>query len=113
MWTLIGTGVGAAFAYSVVATIAPDLFPESLREHGRVGVYFEAAAIIVSLTLLGQVLELQARSSTSAALKALLRLAPKTARRIRDGGCGRGCSADSVGTSAAARAARRKGAGRR
>jgi P-type Cu+ transporter len=86
MWTLIGTGVGAAFGYSVVATVAPDLFPESFREHGRVGVYFEAAAIIVSLTLLGQLLELKARSSTSAAIKALLRLAPKTARRIADDG---------------------------
>ncbi len=82
MWTLIGTGVGAAFGYSVVATLAPDLFPDSFREHGRVAVYFEAAAIIVSLTLLGQILELTARSSTSAALKALLGLAPKTARRI-------------------------------
>jgi P-type Cu+ transporter len=82
MWTLIGTGVGAAFSYSVVATVAPDLFPASFREHGRVAVYFEAAAIIVSLTLLGQILELTARSNTSAALKALLRLAPKTARRI-------------------------------
>jgi Cu+-exporting ATPase len=82
MWTLIGTGVGAAFGYSVVATVAPDLFPESFREHGRVAVYFEAAAIIVSLTLLGQLLELTARSSTSAALRALLGLAPKTARRI-------------------------------
>ena len=82
MWTLIGTGVGAAFGYSVVATLAPGLFPDSFREHGRVGVYFEAAAIIVSLTLMGQLLELKARSSTSAALKALLRLAPKTARRV-------------------------------
>ena len=82
MWTLIGTGVGAAFGYSVVATVAPGLFPDSFREHGRVGVYFEAAAIIVSLTLMGQLLELKARSSTSAALKALLRLAPKTARRL-------------------------------
>jgi Cu+-exporting ATPase len=82
MWTLIGTGVGAAFGYSVVATLAPGLFPDSFREHGRVAVYFEAAAIIVSLTLLGQILELTARSSTSAALKALLGLAPKTARRI-------------------------------
>ena len=86
MWTLIGTGVGAAFGYSVVATLAPGLFPESFREHGRVGVYFEAAAIIVSLTLLGQLLELKARSSTSAAIKALLGLAPKTARRLRDDG---------------------------
>ncbi len=86
MWTLIGTGVGAAFLYSLVATLAPDLFPDSFREHGQVGVYFEAAAIIVSLTLLGQVLELKARSSTSAALKALLSLAPKTARRLRGDG---------------------------
>src|SRR5690606_20066123 len=86
MWTLIGTGVAAAFAYSVVATVAPDLFPASFREHGRVGVYFEAAAVIVSLTLLGQVLELRARSRTSAAIKALLGLAPKTARRIGDDG---------------------------
>ena len=82
MWTLIGTGVGAAFVYSVVATVAPGLFPDSFREHGRVGVYFEAAAIIVSLTLFGQILELKARSSTSAALKALLGLAPKVARRL-------------------------------
>ena len=82
MFTLIGIGVGAAFGYSLVATIAPDLFPASFREHGRVGVYFEAAAVIVSLTLLGQVLELRARSKTSAAIKALLGLAPKTARRI-------------------------------
>jgi Cu+-exporting ATPase len=86
MWTLIGTGVGAAFVYSVVATVAPGLFPASFQAHGRVGVYFEAAAIIVSLTLLGQVLELKARSSTSAAIKALLGLAPKTARRLRDDG---------------------------
>ena len=86
MWTLIGTGVGAAFGYSLVATLAPGLFPDSFREHGRVGVYFEAAAIIVSLTLLGQLLELKARSSTSAAIRALLGLAPKTARRLRDDG---------------------------
>ncbi|WP_149193471.1 heavy metal translocating P-type ATPase [Luteimonas suaedae] len=86
MWTLIGIGVGAAFGYSVVATVAPGLFPASFHEHGRVGVYFEAAAVIVSLTLLGQVLELRARSRTSAAIKALLGLAPKTARRISDDG---------------------------
>jgi len=86
MWTLIGTGVGAAFGYSVVATLWPDLFPASFREHGRVGVYFEASAVIVSLTLLGQLLELKARSSTSAAIKSLLGLAPKTARRIREDG---------------------------
>lgn len=86
MWTLIGIGVGAAFGYSVVATLAPGLFPTSFQEHGRVGVYFEAAAVIVSLTLLGQLLELKARSKTSAAIKALLGLAPKTARRINEAG---------------------------
>ncbi|MBM4218178.1 MAG: copper-translocating P-type ATPase [Gammaproteobacteria bacterium] len=86
MWTLIGTGVGAAYLYSVAATLVPDWFPDSFREHGRVGVYFEAAAVIVSLTLLGQVLELRARSSTSAAIKALLRLAPPVARRLRADG---------------------------
>jgi len=82
MWTLIGTGVGAAFLYSVVATAAPGFFPASFQVDGHVAVYFEAAAIIVSLTLLGQLLELKARSSTSAALKALLGLAPKMARRV-------------------------------
>ncbi|MFN4361247.1 MAG: copper-transporting P-type ATPase [Hylemonella sp.] len=87
MWTLIGLGTGAAFVYSVVATLAPQVFPASFISMGRVGVYFEAAAVIISLTLLGQVLELKARSQTSAAIKSLLGLAPKTARRIRpDGG---------------------------
>jgi len=86
MFTLIGVGVAAAFGYSVVATLVPGVFPDSFREHGRVGVYFEAAAVIVSLTLLGQLLELRARSKTSAAIKALLGLAPKTARRINDRG---------------------------
>ncbi|NUO76057.1 MAG: heavy metal translocating P-type ATPase [Lysobacter sp.] len=86
MWTLIGIGVAAAFGYSAVATIAPDLFPASFREHGRVGVYFEAAAVIVSLTLLGQLLELRARSKTSAAIKRLLGLAPEHARRLGDDG---------------------------
>jgi len=86
MWTLIGLGVGAAFLYSVAATVAPGWFPESFMAHGRVAVYFEAAAVIVSLTLLGQVLELKARGQTSAAIKALLGLAPKTARRLNDDG---------------------------
>jgi P-type Cu+ transporter len=86
MWTLIGTGVGAAWGYSVIATLAPGLFPESFRMGAHVAVYFEAAAVIVSLTLLGQVLELRARSETGAAIKALLGLAPKTARRLRDEG---------------------------
>ena len=86
MWTLIGIGVASAYAYSVVATVAPGVFPASFREHGRVNVYFEAAAVIVSLTLLGQLLELKARSRTSAAIRALLGLAPKTARRIAGDG---------------------------
>ena len=86
MWTLIGIGVAAAYAYSVLATVAPELFPADFRAHGRVGVYFEAAAVIVSLTLMGQLLELRARSQTSGAIRALLRLAPATARRLKDDG---------------------------
>lgn len=86
MWTLIGLGTSAAFFYSMVATIAPGAFPAALREDGKVGVYYEAAAVIVSLTLLGQILELRARSQTSAAIKALLNLAPKTARRVNSDG---------------------------
>ena len=82
MWTLISLGTGAAFVYSVVATFAPQVFPESFVAMGRVAVYFEAAAVIISLTLLGQLLELKARSQTSAAIKSLLGLSPKTARRI-------------------------------
>jgi len=82
MWTLISLGTGAAFLYSIVATLAPGVFPPSFMAHGRIGVYFEAAAVIISLTLLGQMLELRARSQTSAAIKSLLGLAPKTARRI-------------------------------
>ncbi len=86
MWTLIGLGTGAAYAYSVVATVAPQAFPSSFYSMGRVSVYFEAAAVIISLTLLGQILELKARSQTSAAIKSLLGLAPKTARRIATNG---------------------------
>ncbi len=86
MWTLIGIGVAAAYGYSVVATLAPGLFPATFAMHGRIGVYYEAAAVIISLTLLGQILELRARSQTSAAIKSLLGLAPKTARRIRADG---------------------------
>lgn len=86
MWTLIGTGVLAAYGYSIVATVAPGLFPPSFQQHGHVGVYFEAAAAIISLTLLGQVMELRARAKTSAAIKALLGLAPKTARVLREDG---------------------------
>jgi Cu+-exporting ATPase len=86
MWTLIGLGTGAAYVYSVAATVAPQAFPDSFISMGRVAVYFEAAAVIISLTLLGQVMELKARSQTSAAIKSLLGLAPKTARRIRTDG---------------------------
>jgi Cu+-exporting ATPase len=83
MFTLIGLGVGVAYIYSLVATVLPQIFPHSFRDHmGNVPVYFEAAAVITTLVLLGQVLELKARSSTSAAIRALLGLAPKTARRI-------------------------------
>ena len=86
MWTLIGLGTGAAFVYSVVATLAPGVFPDSFISMGRVAVYYEAAVVIISLTMLGQIIELKARSQTSAAIKALLGLAPKTARRINADG---------------------------
>jgi P-type Cu+ transporter len=87
MWTLIGIGVAAAYVYSLLATIAPELFPDAFRQGGRVSVYFEAASVIVSLTLLGQILELRARAQTSGAIRSLLGLQPKTARRItQDGG---------------------------
>jgi len=87
MFTLIGLGVGVAYVFSVVATIAPGIFPQSFRAHGGgVPVYFESAAVITSLVLFGQVLELKARSKTGAAIKALLGLAPTTARRVRHDG---------------------------
>lgn len=87
MWTLISIGVSLSYIYSVVATISPTLFPETLRDDaGRVGVYFEAAAVIVTLVLLGQVLELRARRQTGGAIRELLELAPPTARRIADDG---------------------------
>jgi Cu+-exporting ATPase len=87
MFTLIGLGVGVSYLYSLVAKLFPGIFPPSFRlESGEVAVYFEAAAAIVTLVLLGQVMELKARSRTGAAVKALLGLAPKTARRIRDDG---------------------------
>ena len=82
MFTLIGLGVGASYAYSVVATLTPNVFPESFRMNGQAVVYFEPAAVIVVLVLLGQVLELGARSRTSSAIRKLLGLAPKTARRL-------------------------------
>jgi len=87
MFTLIAMGTGTAYLYSVAATIAPGRFPDSFRDHGgTVPVYFEAAAVITVLVLLGQVLELRARSRTSGAIRALLGLAPKTARIVRDDG---------------------------
>jgi Cu+-exporting ATPase len=87
MFTLIAMGVGVAWLYSVVATLAPHIFPPAFRrEDGSVPIYFEAAAVITVLVLLGQVLELRARERTSGAIKALLDLAPKTARRLRDDG---------------------------
>ncbi|WP_245801397.1 heavy metal translocating P-type ATPase [Pollutimonas bauzanensis] len=82
MWTLIGLGTSAAFIYSVVATVIPEVFPDTFLSMGRIAVYFEAAVVIISLTLFGQILELKARSQTSAAIKSLMGLAPKTARRI-------------------------------
>jgi Cu+-exporting ATPase len=87
MFTLIAMGTGVAYAYSVIGTLAPQAFPPTFRGHGgAVAVYFEAAAVITVLVLLGQVLELRAREATSGAIKALLQLAPKTARRIGDDG---------------------------
>jgi Cu+-exporting ATPase len=87
MFTLIGLGVFVSFTYSVVAAFVPEIFPDSFRmDHGAAPVYFEAAAVVVTLILLGQVLELRARSATSSAIKKLLGLAPKTARKIREDG---------------------------
>jgi Cu+-exporting ATPase len=86
MFTLIGAGAGVAYFYSVIATVTPDIFPQSLRRGGQLASYFEPAAVIVCLVLLGQVLELRARGQTSSAIKALLKLAPETARRIQSDG---------------------------
>lgn len=85
MFTLIALGVGASFAFSVVAVLAPRVFPDSFRQHGEVGLYFEAASVITTLVLLGQFLEARARSRTGHAIKALLNLAPKTAHRVVEG----------------------------
>jgi Cu+-exporting ATPase len=85
MFTLIAVGVGAAFVYSVVAVIAPGIFPESFRRHGEADLYFEAAAVITTLVLLGQLIEAKARSRTGQAIKALLGLAAKDAHRVRNG----------------------------
>jgi Cu+-exporting ATPase len=97
MFTLIGLGVGAAYAYSVVATIAPGIFPDTLKsDHGMPGVYFESAAMITVLVLLGQVMELKARSRTNAAIRALLDLSPKKARQINADGSEQDVSLESV-----------------
>jgi len=97
MFTLIAMGTGVAWLYSVVATVAPDIFPQQFREQdGAVAVYFEAAAVITVLVLLGQVLELRAREQTSGAIKALLDLAPKTARRLTEQGTDEDISIDQI-----------------
>ncbi len=115
MFTLIALGTGVAYLYSLVATLLPGIFPASFRgPEGGVPVYFEAAAVIVTLVLLGQVLELRARSQTSSAIRALLDLAPKRARLVEPDGTERDVDLASVNAgSAAARPARREGAGRR
>jgi Cu+-exporting ATPase len=97
MFTLIALGVGAAYGYSVAATIVPGVFPESFRLGGEIAVYFEPAAVIVVLVLLGQVLELRARSRTGAAIKKLLGLAPKTARKVDQAGVEHDVPLDRVG----------------
>jgi heavy metal translocating P-type ATPase len=86
MFTLIAMGTGVAWLFSVIATVAPGIFPDAFRADGAVDVYFEAASVITTLVLLGQVLELRAREQTSGAIKALLDLSPKTARRVREDG---------------------------
>jgi Cu+-exporting ATPase len=97
MFTLIGLGTGVSYSYSVVATVFPDIFPHSFRGHaGAIPVYYEVAAAITTLVLLGQVMELKARSQTSAAIKALLGLAPKTARRIAPDGSEKDIPLDEV-----------------
>jgi len=97
MFTLIAMGTGVAYVYSLIGTIAPGIFPPAFRDHGgAVSVYFEAAAVITVLVLLGQVLELRAREATSGAIKALLQLAPKTARRVDESGGDREVEIDSL-----------------
>ncbi len=97
MFTLIAMGTGVAYVYSVVATLAPGIFPQAFRMHGgAVAVYFEAASMITVLVLIGQVLELRARAATSGAIRALLDLAPKTARRVKDDGSDEEVSLDAI-----------------
>ena len=115
MFTLIAMGTGVAYVYSVIGTVAPQIFPATFRGHdGAVAVYFEAAAVITVLVLLGQVLELRARDATSGAIKALLQLAPKTARRVDADGNEHEVEIDTLHAGdPLARASRRKSAGRR
>lgn len=96
MFTLIGLGVGVAYGYSLVAALAPGIFPAAFRHHGAVAVYFEAAGVIVTLILLGQVLELRARAATSSAIRQLLGMTPKTARRVEEDGAERDVPLESV-----------------
>lgn len=96
MWTLIGLGTSMAYLYSVAATLVPGVFPDSFAMDGRVSVYFEASAVIISLTLLGQILELRARAHTSAAIRSLLQLAPRTARRVNADGSEEEVSIDDI-----------------
>src|SRR4029077_330772 len=97
MFTLIAMGTGVAYAYSVAGTVAPSIFPATFRDHGgAVSVYFEAAAVITVLVLLGQVLELRAREATPGAIKALLQLAPGPARRIDENGADHEVEIDSL-----------------
>ena len=114
MFTLIAMGTGVAWLFSVVATVAPGIFPDAFRMDGAVDVYFEAAAVITTLVLLGQVLELRAREQTSGAIKALLDLTPKTAHRIdRRRHRGRGHPRPGPDRGPAAGPPRREGPGRR
>jgi P-type Cu+ transporter len=96
MFTLIAMGTGVAYLYSLAATFAPGIFPQAFRGHGAPAAYFEAASVITVLVLMGQVLELRARETTSGAIRALLDLAPKTARRIKDDGSDEDVSLDAV-----------------
>lgn len=96
MWTLISIGVGAAYAFSLVAFLFPSFFPHSMRDHGQVALYFESAAVIIVLVIVGQWLEARARSRTGSAIRALLDLAPPTARRVREDGADEEVPLDAV-----------------
>ena len=115
MFTLIAMGTGVAYLYSLAATFVPEIFPHTFRGHSGVPAsYFEAASVITVLVLMGQVLEFRAREATSGAIRALLDLAPKTARRVKDDGSDEEVTLDTVqARRPSARAAGRQGAGRR